>query len=204
MHTKRKFYCIEITSGWRWASWAYCCRRRRGSSTILFAFPLSSRVSFELLFHSAFLYSPSLGIYRILLHARYCAEATFLLCSSYIFANIVRQRHFGCSTFIEAMVPAQISRKYNLKITHETIRIGVCDTLEELLVPAKEATNCFADIVKWHFVLYYDNYIEIVKKNSHATGRCSVSRVQTLQHTHTHTHTHTQPGNRLSSNPTKL
>jgi len=63
-----------------------------------------------------------------------------------------------------------MSNKYNLKITHETLRIGVCDTLEELLVPDKESINCFADIIKWHFLLYFDRYIEIVKKNALTTG----------------------------------
>mmetsp|Transcript_47887 Transcript_47887/g.40513 ORF Transcript_47887/g.40513 Transcript_47887/m.40513 type:complete len:448 (-) Transcript_47887:269-1612(-) len=64
----------------------------------------------------------------------------------------------------------EMSNKYNLKITHETLRIGVCDTLEELLVPDKESINCFADIIKWHFLLYFDRYIEIVKKNALTTG----------------------------------
>lgn len=65
----------------------------------------------------------------------------------------------------------QISKKYNLKITHETMRIGVCDMLEDLLNPDKEATTCFADIIKWHFLLYYDRYIDIVQKNKAVTGR---------------------------------
>ena len=45
---------------------------------------------------------------------------------------------------VRRCVPSQLSDKYNLKITHETLRIGVCDTLDELLVPDKETTNCFA------------------------------------------------------------
>lgn len=69
------------------------------------------------------------------------------------------------------MLASQISKKYNLKITHETIRIGVCETLEDLLNPDKEVVTCFADIIKWHFLLYYDRYVEIVEKNKAVTGR---------------------------------
>jgi hypothetical protein len=77
-------------------------------------------------------------------------------------------------------VMSQISEKYNLKITHETMRIGVCDTLDELLVPDKEVTNCFADIIKWHFVLYFDRYMEIVQKHQLVTGRSVLNASETL------------------------
>ena len=66
-----------------------------------------------------------------------------------------------------------MSNKYNLKITHETIRIGVCDTLEDVLSPADDVKHCFADIIKWHFLLYFERYIDIVQKHSSVTGRYS-------------------------------
>ena len=67
----------------------------------------------------------------------------------------------------------QMSNKYNLKITHETLRIAVCDILEELLADAKDGTTCFADIIKWHFLLYFERYIDIVQRHSSVTGRYS-------------------------------
>lgn len=64
----------------------------------------------------------------------------------------------------------EISKKYNLKITHETIRIGVCDIMESLLTPDREPTTCFCDTIKWHFLLYFDRYVDIVQKHKAVTG----------------------------------
>ena len=69
---------------------------------------------------------------------------------------------------------SQVTSKYNLKISHETIRIAVCDVLEEvrntlenfletnkarfsqILKADPEKLHTFPDIIKWHFLLYYD------------------------------------------------
>jgi hypothetical protein len=67
-----------------------------------------------------------------------------------------------------------MSNKYNLKITHETIRIGVCDTLEDVLSPADDVKHCFADIIKWHYLLYFDRYVQIVQENSAVQGHFDV------------------------------
>ena len=58
---------------------------------------------------------------------------------------------------VRRCVLSQLSDKYNLKIAHETLRIGVCDTLDELLVPDKETTNCFA--AYFSAVLYTVTYV---------------------------------------------
>mmetsp|Transcript_28068 Transcript_28068/g.74048 ORF Transcript_28068/g.74048 Transcript_28068/m.74048 type:complete len:308 (+) Transcript_28068:563-1486(+) len=65
---------------------------------------------------------------------------------------------------------AEVTAKYNLKITHETLRIAVCDVLEDILKVDPERIHKFSDIVKWHFLLYFDRYIEIVRANADVTG----------------------------------
>jgi hypothetical protein len=61
---------------------------------------------------------------------------------------------------VRRCVLSQLSDKYNLKITHETLRIGVCDTLDELLVPDKETTNCFAaTLIFFNSPLHSDFYV---------------------------------------------
>mmetsp|Transcript_39706 Transcript_39706/g.61974 ORF Transcript_39706/g.61974 Transcript_39706/m.61974 type:complete len:446 (-) Transcript_39706:49-1386(-) len=64
----------------------------------------------------------------------------------------------------------ETKRNYNLKITHETMRIAVCDVLQETFSPESENPSCFADIVKYHFLLYYDRYIEIVQQHADVEG----------------------------------
>jgi len=65
---------------------------------------------------------------------------------------------------------AEVTAKYNLKISHETVRIAVCDVLEEILKADPEKMHTFPDIIKWHFLLYYDRYIEMVTANADVTG----------------------------------
>jgi hypothetical protein len=71
-----------------------------------------------------------------------------------------------------------VTSKYNLKISHETLRIAVCDVLEEvfeirsivcelksklvfvqILKADPEKVHTFPDIIKWHFLLYYDRWV---------------------------------------------
>ena len=69
----------------------------------------------------------------------------------------------------------QASRDYNLKITHETVRVAVCDVLEEILnrSEVEEAANGFCDIIKWHFLLYCSRYLEIVDQHAEVEVICA-------------------------------
>jgi len=68
----------------------------------------------------------------------------------------------------------KVTAKYNLKITHETMRIAVCDVLEETLRADPEKASIFADTVKWHFLLYFNRYMEIIQNNISTTGEFEV------------------------------
>jgi hypothetical protein len=43
--------------------------------------------------------------------------------------------------------------------------------MESLLTPDREPTTCFCDTIKWHFLLYFDRYVDIVQKHKAVTGR---------------------------------
>mmetsp|Transcript_2885 Transcript_2885/g.7105 ORF Transcript_2885/g.7105 Transcript_2885/m.7105 type:complete len:444 (-) Transcript_2885:1256-2587(-) len=64
----------------------------------------------------------------------------------------------------------EITGKYNQKIQHETMRIAVCDVLEDILKADPDKLCCFPDVIKWHFVVYYDQYIDIVQEHKHISG----------------------------------
>jgi ubiquitin-conjugating enzyme E2 Z len=63
-----------------------------------------------------------------------------------------------------------LTKKYNLKVQHETLRIAVCDLLEDLCNPETENTSIFPEIVKWHFLLYYQEYLSIANEHLEETG----------------------------------
>lgn len=63
-----------------------------------------------------------------------------------------------------------VTKKYNLKVQHETLRIAVCDLLEELCNPESDKICIFPDVIKWHFLQYYNQYIDIANENLDVTG----------------------------------
>jgi ubiquitin-conjugating enzyme E2 Z len=64
----------------------------------------------------------------------------------------------------------ELTNKYNLKVQHETLRIAVCDLLEDLCNPETENSSIFPEIIKWHFLLYYQEYLSIANEHLEETG----------------------------------
>jgi len=72
----------------------------------------------------------------------------------------------------------EITSKYNAKIAHETLRIAVCDVLEELFKVDVAEAHCFADTIKWHYLLYFDRYMEFVQANQDVTGQFDLTEFE--------------------------
>ncbi|EKX49446.1 hypothetical protein GUITHDRAFT_136110 [Guillardia theta CCMP2712] len=88
-----------------------------------------------------------------------------------------KQRSVSFDSFVTSLEgSAKASRDYNLKITHETVRVAVCDVLEEILnrSEVEEAANGFCDIIKWHFLLYCSRYLEIVDQHAEVEGEFEI------------------------------
>mmetsp|Transcript_20550 Transcript_20550/g.51425 ORF Transcript_20550/g.51425 Transcript_20550/m.51425 type:complete len:447 (+) Transcript_20550:224-1564(+) len=64
----------------------------------------------------------------------------------------------------------ELVKLYNLKITHESIRIAVCDVLEDLYKPDCDKIYCFPEVIKWHFLLYHQAYLDIIREHADAKG----------------------------------
>ncbi|KAJ3107557.1 hypothetical protein HDU97_003862 [Phlyctochytrium planicorne] len=77
----------------------------------------------------------------------------------------------------ENTVDTAIIENYNRKIMHETLRVSICDRLEEVLGLEKKAEGSlskqfctcrekspFEDLCKRSFLLYYDIYMDVVEK----------------------------------------
>lgn len=57
------------------------------------------------------------------------------------------------------------------------MRIAVCDVIEDIYRQDSEKICSFPDVIKWHFLLYYNQYVEIVADNKEMTvGANVVSR----------------------------
>eukprot|EP00960_Hanusia_phi_P076224 768533-Hanusia_phi.AAC.2 len=59
------------------------------------------------------------------------------------------------------------------------MRIAVCDVLEEILKRQDEnEAEGFSDIIKWHFLLYFSRYVEIVEKNADVEGDFEIMKFE--------------------------
>uniref|UniRef100_A0A6U4LDK1 UBC core domain-containing protein n=3 Tax=Hemiselmis andersenii TaxID=464988 RepID=A0A6U4LDK1_HEMAN len=69
---------------------------------------------------------------------------------------------------------ADLCKSYNQKITHESLRIAVCDVLEDLFKPDSDKLCSFPEVIKWHFLLYHQAYLDIAEANKDVTGQFDI------------------------------